>query len=108
MGKLKDNLYAFPELQTKFFPKQWHIWSFPESFNEFHHKLPIFKSFRYNTIAINNEEKSYNNRYLPLSSSKYNKTSPKLVYSQGTSGTVMHEKIQPISMQNAKVMNQDR
>ena len=43
MGKLKDYLYAFPELQTKFFHKQWHIWSFPESFNEFHYKLPIFK-----------------------------------------------------------------
>ena len=43
MGKLKDNYNAFPELQTKFFQKQWHSWSFPESFNEFHHKLYIFK-----------------------------------------------------------------
>ena len=71
-------------------------------------QIAHFQNFRYNTIAINNEEKSYNNRNLPLSSSKYNKTSPKLVYSQDTSGTVMHEKIQPISMQNAKVMNQER
>ena len=43
MGKLKDNYNAFPELQTKFFQKQWHRLSFPESFNEFHHKLYIFK-----------------------------------------------------------------
>ena len=51
-------------------------------------------------------QKSYNKRYLPLSSSKYNETSPKLVYSQETSGTVMRAKIQLILMQNAKVMNQ--
>ena len=67
-----------------------------------------FQNFRYNSIAINNEQKSYNKRYLPLSSSKYNETSPKLVYSQETSSTVMREKIQLILMQNAKVMNQNR
>ena len=43
MGKLKHNYNAFPELQTKFFDKKCVIWSFPPSFNEFHHKLPIFK-----------------------------------------------------------------
>ena len=43
-----------------------------------------------------------------LSFSKYKETSPKLVYSQETSGTVMHEKFQPISMKNAKVLNQYR
>ena len=30
-----------------------------------------------------------------------------LVYSEETSGTVMHAKLQPISMQNARVLNQD-
>ena len=43
MGKLKDNYNAFLEFQTKFFHKQWHIWSFPASFNELHHKFYIFK-----------------------------------------------------------------
>ena len=43
MGKLKDNYNAFPEVQTKFFHKQCVIWTFPPSFNEFHHKLRIFK-----------------------------------------------------------------
>ena len=43
MGKLKHNSNAFPELQTKVFHKEFVIWSFPPSFNEFHHKLPIFK-----------------------------------------------------------------
>ena len=43
MGKLKHNYNAFPELQTKFFHKQCIIWSFSPSFNEFHHKLHIFK-----------------------------------------------------------------
>ena len=41
MGKLIHNYSAFPELQTKF--KQCVIWSFPLSFNEFHHHLHIFK-----------------------------------------------------------------
>ena len=67
-----------------------------------------FQNFRYNSIAIKNEQKSYSKRYLPLSSSKYNETSPKVVYSQETSGTVMHAKIQLILMQNAKVTNQNR
>ena len=59
--------------------------------------------------TINNEEKSYNKRYLPLSFfSKYNETSPQLVYSQETSGTVMSVKFQLISMQSAKVLNEDR
>ena len=40
-----------------------------------------FKNFRYICTTITNEEKSYNILYLPLSFSKYNKTSPKLVYS---------------------------
>ena len=40
-----------------------------------------FENFRYNLGNITNEEKSYNKRYLPLSFSKYNKTSPKLLYS---------------------------
>ena len=57
--------------------------------------------------SVNNEEKSYNKRYLPLSFSKYNEASPKLVYSEETSGTVMRAKFQLISMQNAKVLNQD-
>ena len=43
MGKLKHNYNAFPELQTKFFQKQFVIWSFPPSFNEFHHNFHIFK-----------------------------------------------------------------
>ena len=47
-------------------------------------------------------------RYVPLSFSKYNETSPKLVYFQETRGTVMRTKIQLISMENGKVLNQDR
>ena len=43
MGKLKNNHNAFPQLQTKFFHKQYVIWSFPPSFNEFHHNLHILK-----------------------------------------------------------------
>ena len=43
MGKLKHNYNAFPELETKFFHKQCVIWSFLLNFNEFHHKLHIFK-----------------------------------------------------------------
>ena len=58
--------------------------------------------------TINNEEIYYNKRYLHLRLSKYNETSPKLVYSEETSDTVMREKFQQILMQNAKVLNQDR
>ena len=36
MGKLKHNYNAFPELETV-------IWSFPPSFNEFHHNFHILK-----------------------------------------------------------------
>ena len=57
---------------------------------------------------VNNEEKSYNKRYLPLSFSKHNEASPKLVYSEETSSIVMRAKFQLISMQNAKVLNQDK
>ena len=71
-------------------------------------QIEHFQNFRYNSGNINNEGKSYNKRYLPLSFPKYNQTSPKLVYSQETSGTVMRAKFQLILMQNAKVLNQDR
>ena len=43
MGKLKHNYNAFPKLQTKFVHKQCIIWSFPPSFNEFHHNFHILK-----------------------------------------------------------------
>ena len=43
-----------------------------------------------------------------LNFSKYNDTSPKLVYSQEKSGEVMREKFQPISMQYVKLLNQYR
>ena len=43
MGNPKHNYNAFPELQTKFFHKQCVIWSFPQSFIEFHHNLNILK-----------------------------------------------------------------
>ena len=43
IAKLKHNYDAFPELQTKFFHRQCVIWSFPPSFNEFHHNFHIFK-----------------------------------------------------------------
>ena len=43
MGKLKHNYDALPELQTKFCHKQCVIWSFLQSFNEFHHNFHIFK-----------------------------------------------------------------
>ena len=64
-------------------------------------QIAHFRNFRYNSITITNEEKSYNKKYLLLGFSKYNKTSQNLVYSEETSDTVMHEKIQLISMQNA-------
>ena len=40
-----------------------------------------FKNLRYICTTISNEEKSYNICYLPVTFPKYNKTSPKLVYS---------------------------
>ena len=43
MGKLKHTFNAFPDLQTKFFHKQYVIWSFPLSFNEFHHNFHILQ-----------------------------------------------------------------
>ena len=47
MGKIvanmKHNYNAFPALRTKFFHKQCVIWSFPQSFNKFHHKLHILQ-----------------------------------------------------------------
>ena len=43
MAKLKHNYNASPEFQTKFFHKQWVIWSFSLSFKEFCHKLHILK-----------------------------------------------------------------
>ena len=68
----------------------------------------IFYKFQVQLWKSNNEEKSYNKRYPSISFSKYNETSPKLVNSEQTSGTVMHAQIQLISMQNAKVLNQER
>ena len=88
MGKLKHNYNAFPELRTKFFHKQCVIWACPPSFNEFHHNSYIFKI----SGTINNEEKRYNKRYLPLSFSKYNETSPKLAYSEEANGIMMRAK----------------
>ena len=41
MGKLKHTFNAIPDLQTKFFYKQCVIWSFLQSFNDFHHNLHI-------------------------------------------------------------------
>ena len=43
MGKLKHNYNAFKVLRTRFFHKQCVIWSFPPSFNEFHHNLHLFQ-----------------------------------------------------------------
>ena len=43
MGKLKHTYNAFPDLQTKFSHKQCVIWSFPPSFNEFHHNFHILQ-----------------------------------------------------------------
>ena len=43
MDKLKQYYNASPELQTKSFQKQCIIWSFPQSFSEFHHNLHIFQ-----------------------------------------------------------------
>ena len=43
MGKLEHTSNAFPDLQTKFFHKQSVIWSFPPSFNEFHHNFHILQ-----------------------------------------------------------------
>ena len=71
-------------------------------------QIAHFQNFRYNSGAINNEEKSYNKRYLPPSFSKYNKTSPKLVYPEEISATVVHAKFQLILMQNPKVWMKTR
>ena len=70
--------FAFPELQTMFFYKQCVIWSFTSSFKEFHHSFYIFKISGTN----NNEEKSYNMWYLPLSFSNHNETSPLFIRDQ--------------------------
>ena len=70
-------------------------------------QIAHFWNFRYNSWTISNEEKSYNKRYLLISFSKLTETSPKLVYTKETIGTVVRAKIQLISMQNAKVLNQD-
>ena len=43
MGKLKHTFNAFPDLQTKFFHKQCVSWSFPPSFNEFHHNFHMLQ-----------------------------------------------------------------
>ena len=43
MGKLKHNYNALKEFRTKFFHKQWVIWSSPRSFDEIHHKLHILQ-----------------------------------------------------------------
>ena len=43
MGKLKHNYNALKELRTKFFHKQCVIWSFPQSFDEIHHKFHILQ-----------------------------------------------------------------
>ena len=67
-------------------------------------QFPLFKL----SGTSNNEKKSYNKWYLPLSFSNHNEASPKLVHSKQTNGTVMHTKFQLILMQNAKVLNEDR
>ena len=74
------------------------------TFKKFNHSVHIFKF----SGTSNNEEKSYNKWYLPLRFSNHKETSPKLVHSKQTSGTVMHAKFQLILMQNAKVLNEDR
>ena len=43
MGKLKHMYNRFPDLQSKFSHKQCAIWSFPPSFNEFHHNFHILQ-----------------------------------------------------------------
>ena len=83
----------FQNSKLSFFHKQCVIWSFPPSFNEFHQNFYIFKiSGTYNSGAIDNEEKSYNQRYLPVSFSKYNETSPISFNSKEAIGTMMHAK----------------
>ena len=59
-------------------------------------QIEHFWNIRYNSWTINNEEKSYKKRYPLLTFSKYNETSPKLVYTKETSGTVMRAKIKLI------------
>ena len=43
MGKLKHDYNAFRKVPSKFFHKKCVFWSFPQSFNEFRHKLHILK-----------------------------------------------------------------
>ena len=43
MGKLKHTFNAIPDLQTKFFQKQCVIWSFLQSFDDFHQNLHILQ-----------------------------------------------------------------
>ena len=95
MGKLKHHYNAFPELQTKFFSKTCVIWSLSTKFKKFHHIFDIFKI----SGTSKHKEKTYNNWCLTLFFSNHNVTSPKLVYSFiKTSGSVMHEKFQLISI----------
>ena len=42
-GKLKHTVNAFPDLKTKFLHKQYIIWSFLPSFNEFHQNFHLLK-----------------------------------------------------------------
>ena len=77
------------------------IWWFLPSFNEFPHKLHILE-ISGATLSSNLQQE------VSPAKLKYNETSPKLVYSQETSGTEMREKFQPILIQNAKVLNQYR
>ena len=69
--------------------------------------FPHFEIFTYNSGTVSNQEKSYNKRYVAISFSKYSETSPELVYSWETSGTVIHAKFELISTQNALALNQD-
>ena len=41
--KLKHTVNSFPDLQTKFLQKQYIIWSFLQSFNEFHQNFQLLK-----------------------------------------------------------------
>ena len=95
MGKLKHDYNPFPKLQTMFF----HNNNAP--FGHFHQvsmnfiTISTFSKFQVQLTM----RKKVTTRYLSLSFSKYNETSPMLVYYKETSGTVMHAKFQLISMQ---------
>ena len=54
------------------------------------------------------DNQRFNLRSPNTSSSQYNKTIPKSVYSKETNATVMHEKIQLILMQNEKFPHHNR